>query len=213
MAQSRRVFDLLNHGDTQLATTLKNHSKIKLKLLKMRELDSTLNEVCPHCINGDRRDDIRENLERENRRILDLQEENAALQTSIEKSFDSLRNIAESYKLIKETLTGYESMAGMEEIEATMAKPIETNEESIRIHVKEMTNMISKTFEKNLVDMQLYSQIATENKGLREAFKLCLSLSPQVLAHFHEAVEEIVNESVNESMSDDSKNSTILRKP
>ncbi|CAD6188253.1 unnamed protein product [Caenorhabditis auriculariae] len=186
------MLDYFKKGEESVDQILKRSNKVSEKVLCMWEYEKALKAVNSLTVNGERRNVILDDLQRENRQIIAFQNENRWLKEAVELCISTLNDVMEGHTSIREAIKRQESLPHIQDFSNLLPACMEsTLQDELRENVEKMCEIVSAAEETQIKDNALYGQLVTENKVLKDMIGWAFLSCPTARATMREALRQI----------------------
>ncbi|EFP09267.1 hypothetical protein GCK72_009728 [Caenorhabditis remanei] len=192
LQSSYNMMMLTKQGETHLDNMLNRAHRVASRISSMYKYEKLLQDMQELTVNGNRRKLILNDLQRENKQIMALQDENRQLRETTEEYLTAMRDILESHAELENTIEMQQNNKEVDDIDNLIYEMANTNLET-RLKLKalkmqEMMDDLEKLRREEYQDLQLVVQ---SNKNYKELFKMACFSNPSALSVLRTALRAV----------------------
>uniref|UniRef100_A0A8R1ES66 Uncharacterized protein n=3 Tax=Caenorhabditis japonica TaxID=281687 RepID=A0A8R1ES66_CAEJA len=206
-------------GELNLDTMLNKAHRVAAQISSMYRYEKFLLDVQSLTVNGSRRKTILNDLQRENKQIMALQDENRQLRETTKEYLSTIREILESHAELEAGIVVQHKSKEVDDIDNIIFEMMNTSLEiSLKNKAQNMQKMMTELERMKRDETNELILAAQSNKDYKDLFKLACYSSPSAARVLKTAMSGIVDErekeheEEDEENDDDELNQTIVRK-
>ncbi|CAP28883.1 Protein CBG09211 [Caenorhabditis briggsae] len=221
MQSSYTMMMLTKQGEVHLDNMLSRAHRVATQISSMYKYEKLLQDMQDLTVNGSRRRLILNDLQRENKQIMALQDENRHLRETTEEYLSTIRDILESHSELENSIEMQHQNKEIDNIDNIIFELADTNLETRlkakALKMQEMMDDLDKVRRTECQELQLAVQ---SNKNYKELFKMACFSNPSAVAVLKNALKMVENdildeasEQINNLPENENMNDTIIQKP
>ncbi|CAO4370228.1 unnamed protein product [Caenorhabditis nigoni] len=221
MQSSYTMMMLTKQGEVHLDNMLSRAHRVATQISSMYKYEKLLQDMQDLTVNGSRRRLILNDLQRENKQIMALQDENRHLRETTEEYLSTIRDILESHSELENSIEMQHQNKEIDNIDNIIFELANTNLETRlkakALKMQEMMDDLDKLRRTECQELQLAVQ---SNKNYKELFKMACFSNPSAVAVLKNALKMVENDILDEESEEtnnlpenENMNDTIIQKP
>uniref|UniRef100_A0A1I7UHZ8 FGFR1 oncogene partner 2 homolog n=1 Tax=Caenorhabditis tropicalis TaxID=1561998 RepID=A0A1I7UHZ8_9PELO len=211
---------LTKQGENQLDSMLTRAHRVASRISSMYKYEKLLLDMQDLTVYGKRRKLILNDLQRENKQIMALQDENRQLRETTEEYLTTMRDILESHAELESTIEMQHQNKEVDDIDNLIFEMVNTNLEARlkekALKMQQMMDELEKLRKTEYQELQLAVQA---NKNYKELFKMACFSNPSAISVLKSAMKAVSEDSDSKEPIDENEtqegidlNETIIHK-
>ncbi|CAI2347993.1 unnamed protein product [Caenorhabditis sp. 36 PRJEB53466] len=203
---SRDMMMMTKHGENNLDNMLSRAHRVAARISSMYKYEKVLQDMQSLTVNGNRRKLILNDLQRENKQIMALQDENRQLRETTEEYLTTMRDILESHAELEATILLRREHHEIDDIDNIIFEMANTElENSLKEKALKMAEMMDDLEKVRKEENRELALAVQRNKNYKELFKMACFSSPAA-ANVLRAAMAAIREQTNVNDSEEKEN-------